>query len=745
MNQASTVLTSDPFAQINALNASGANLSSQISELLVVITALQSQLNSLSAQKTSLEGQLQKAEQDGDVQTADNIKKQLEACTNEIAHVSAELTGDQAAYAQKQGQLLSFSSTSDGLQFANEILKSGPGVSNEHIETETPPPPQPAIDEANQEALKSINEYINLSVELSNTIIETMDTINKKQKEVDEKEARIEELESLIVEYSIKAAVYCACIFTAGKGASYAKKAVEATNEKNKLQGEVDQLKNEINELKAKLEADMNKLAGMNAGNLSGEIQKLKDLVGQILKILGSAPGGEISEGQMQEVAALVVQVLALVQTILTQVQSQRTEDQQWMSRGAAAGLDVSVNEAKVNLKKFIAALDHAGFMKTVMNIVKYTLLTVSVLAAVVTGGTGAILIAVAMAALTLYGEEATNDLAKSMDSDGSGWSKALASAIVVIVTIALVAATCGAASLYIASRAGTAAAQQVANQAAQKASTEAVEASANAAANAAKEVAEETAEEVGEQAVQKVVQEGAKSTVDDVAAQAATTASSSSSSGATATTTTRFQSFKNHVTLNGQMSYGYTASTFFFANNGLVNTSQMIAEMFKSKDELKEDKVYQIMQIVIGAIQAIMAMLIGSKMIGQTAGGSGSLSGNPSSAAAKIREFLQLPRSELIRVLNGIQLVGTGISVMANLGMARTKHDLANSLEAMGDANYKMAINKEILESIDGDQKAASEWFAVFLQQQMKALEETTRRMGAAEREMAHVLETAV
>jgi hypothetical protein len=680
-------------------NASSAQqLQQQLQSILSQIQQVQGDLTQLQAQLADL--QKVKDPTPEQKQQMASLQNQITEKSSELSNLNQEANSDRNEITNYNKDYAAFvansklysnegnaankqlkATTKDVLQSqskseTNEDLKANAKNQNANLSDQQTNAADQAAKNA-ELAAKSVSDYAALQVQCGTDALAQMTRIKNDENRIAADKAKEEELKDRIIEDSIKAAAcYAAAAWTFGASlAAAAYYAADAIKAGIELQQTKD------DEAAANHDLDEAKAALQQDLNTLTKcsIGEISDMVEQLFtavdKIIKTLSTGQ---GSVEDATKALAEVLSFLQMITTKVHQLKEQDQVWMDRANAMGYEEACFKAQVNFEAMGALLEYAQFMKTVMTAVQVLADVGSIAAAVASGGTLAPIMATLMVILSASGvfNKATEALAHAMSKSDAVWAQVVAEVVVTVVSVIL---TC---SL-------SAAADEVAAA-----------------------VARDTAEEVSTRVAQFI-----KSLVSKLfSAQTLKAIFSARTAG--------------------------VAVMYFGANNGFADLAELLVAAGEgkgneSKKELEKDKTFQILQIVMGVIQAIIMMYAGYKCF----------SGEQGQKSLLEMIFGKIQNLEAIMAASqGVQMMGDGLNVVATSCMASNSAAQANLTEASGQAEGDLLAYKAMQDMKKIFEGKELESFASLIQQEVQSLLITLRKMGEAEMEASRLLlETAV
>jgi hypothetical protein len=692
-------------AQIDALNTEIAANNAQVAQLTQAKTANQQAYSALAPTFMTTSNVANQNSQD--LQETEDEEEQNSALTEDSPTLLTSTETDQEQ--TTQDNTTTAEDTTDTTDTTNTTDTTDDSSTTG---TTTLTPQQQAA-----QAMQLISDQLALINELNQQMWDDFNQITKDSSQISQDQAKIDELSDKITEDAIKmSACAAASIWTLGlsMGAAgyYAYLIAQDSKEKNQLQGDVSSLQGEVNRLNTEIQGILQQLSVLNNNVMTQQLQQITDEVKNILtSLLSALNSGNITEAQVQQASAAIVQVLSELQVVLAQIYSARSQDQQDMSKAGAMNYSMAVNTSSVDLQKFGEAVRHAKFMKITMQVAQVAIAAAGVIAAVATGGVGSILLAAAMAGLTMASVATGQDymgkfveaIATKMESSGKlsdAQAKVLAEIVVAVIIAVLIVATDGAATTAASKAAGTGAARG----AGQAAEVELATFSSNVAADEAGQAADL----VGNQLSRPL------------------------------TTTEWLSSFfkrfgQNLLTKETAKELAGTAVMMAMMNNVLVDATQAIAEAKMGKDDADKAQWLQTLKIIEGILQAVLGMLAGAYAASGKAG-----------FQKNVEEFLEkhaLNISDVTLVGRAMQVFGNFGSILASALQAVNHQKMADIYEDLGTQKATMVIYKDIMDANKASEKTYSEQAAAQMQQLAAALQETVAKFYSGEREAARVI----
>jgi|GEM_PF-5322326 len=607
---------------------------------------------------------------------------------------------------------------------------------------------QEQAEQTRQQAFNSITSEMNLELATAADAILRIQNIIKDQNDIvsDQQEEKV--LTSEIIKYSVElAAAYAATIFSCGACAPLLAYLAALLAE-----AIVALLETKANEAAAKadivvqtkdLQNDMNELSTLSLAGLQDLIHSLITTLSSLLALLGN--GKEVSEGQMQKAAAIMAEVMTIVEMITTKIQQKRSAQQEWMSRANAASSEMAVQKSEAVLNSMDELSSNAAFIKMTMKVVQIGAITGSVAIALASGGTLSLTIAVVMTALIASGllQRAVNALADKMSKNHAIWAKVVAD---VIATAVLVILTRGAA-LAADSDALVGAAAAVRGGAARQAIV--------AADDVLSEEMDTEMTELGAQSARQSLT--ASETQDDIemselssnSGSAAATAPAAPAMAAPAIAPVNFQAAGNVVNaalpaaqssfmqaLRANASKIALGLLYFGANNGFVDLGELIYAVSTnranaSEAQLANNTTFMILKIVEGVLQSIVEMAAVHYAI----------SGNTQASAIQKLLNRLLKMSKLMPAAIGLQSAATGASSLANISLSANAFLKGQLVKAQGDATAMLNIMKELTKAVQAYERKENELFTEKLEEQNQELNSMIQRNGQAETIASRVL----
>lgn len=710
-----TITYNPSLEELQKWLAEGNKMPEQIAQLQQLIAQIQSQLQAFTALQASLSAQLAELEKIKDP-NADQ-KKQMETLKAQMQDNQGKINAANSQLASDQGQLTTDQNSFKDFLVASQINSNAMASLGKQLKTTTKSLNesesqaataqnlQQQAEENRQHALDSVQDYTALAIQSGTDALAQIDRITKDEKAIADDKAKEQELQDKLTKDSIALA---GCTAAAGMtfGLSLAAAgyyADQVYEDKTQLDATVaDRHDKEADLAKAQeaLKADLDALSQANIGELKGLIDQLFAMIEKIFTIMTSG------EGSVQDASKALAEVLSFLQMITTKVHQMRSEDQQWMSRGSASSYDVATHQSQVNFQALQELQEYASFMKSVMTAVQIVADVASVAIALASGGTLAPVMAMLMITLTATGvfNKATEALAEKMSKDGATWAKVLADVVVTVCAMVLTFSVSAAASRLTAAggRAASAAAAQMSQE---------VEMAVMNMANAVEAEAAAAGRGVAADATKTIVQKVGEF-LKDLA--------------------------KGMVSKQG----AGIGAIYFGANNGVVDLAtwiyaESIGKGNASKQELEKDKAFQIFELVMTILQAIL-MMVASKYAfsGQE--------GQKSMLEQLFGRFENLPK--FLEFVTYLQGAGNGAMVVAN-GMLIPNSIMRGQLtENSGEADAKLLIYKSVQQILKTYEGKEIEYFASSIQQMVESMQTTLRKNAEAEREAARLLlETAV
>ncbi len=533
----------------------------------------------------------------------------------------------------------------------------------------------------------------------------------------------------------------------------------------------ITNLEAEIANDRAELKTDMQTLAAIDIIQLAGMIGGLVEQVKKMLKIL-SGPNGN-SEANMREAAGLLVAVLNTLQAITSKVHELNQQDQQFMSLASADNFQIAEGKSQSDLVALANAEAFASSIKILLDVAEGLMTTLSVIAAVGSGGAGAILVALVMATFNVISmategkiditqkalDQLEDLLAKTKMGDSAG-TKVLADAIAAVIIMIFIIVTDGAAGGSAAGAEGSAAAQS-AEQSAKEEGIELTNLLKSAVSNAAEEIPE-TESTQATQAFNSAVNRVVQSVEEDGEAETTQIANSTTSlingveeatteeaSGATpalsqtgeAATANETKGIWNTIkeiwsAITNCKPLMYTVM-YFMMFNGFSDSFEAIAEKIKSKNELNDDEAFQILKIIAQILQAIMMMYAANK----------AYSANGNSAQSSLLQNLlknlnvEFNPATIAQFTMVIQMAGNSLNLLGNLGMADVNYMKSQIDPDLGRNTATQLVYQNILNMIKNAQDQDDKKAAAQIQQLGASIQETVQKMAEAENEAARLL----
>jgi hypothetical protein len=685
-----------------------AAIAAQIQQLLAELQQDAANLASLQAQLAALKAQSNppatKAEIDAMQQQVNDAQSKL---TSDTATDDAQINKDTAEL-----QAMNLNEPDDSfLQKMNKFtLKSG----EEHFtklvnlsgQTESA---EEQIAQQRADTFQAINNYATLTIDYGNDALQRLANITQDQEDIDSDEAQEKTLKDEIIEDSIKAGA----LWIFG-GEYYAYKAAQAADELSDVEADESAKKADMAVQQAALADDLAHLFAASEGSISTEI---KDLFTDIQKIISIVQSGGNSESSMQQVSVLLAEVMSIVQMITTQIQQLRSQDDQWMSRANADQQEVAANKSKVDAEQIAALQDFSSFMKTVMEVAKYGMEAASVAGAVFSGGATMIAMAAIMVICTEAGlfDMATNALANAMSKNPPIWLKVLADVMVTVASIVI-------------THTASAALSQVGSAVA-KAATTVGAAIARAIAQGTNQAVDTAAAEVEVEMTSLVSQLEANAAT---AGKDLTQVGANAASNASKTTIQKFVAALK-VVLNKQNAG--LGLAYFGATGGVVDLSEMFAAMHtnqlnKTKEELEQQEMFQIIQLVMSVVQAVVEMA--------GTGAAASASGGTNKIAAMLEA--NLPR--LMQIITALMAVSSMASAGAAGSLTANSYFKAKLVEDVGTADSNTSVYKSLGQMQKLYDQKEIELFSSKLQQMISEVSIMINKFGQAEDEVAKLLQ---
>lgn len=269
--------------------------------------------------------------------------------------------------------------------------------------------------------------------------------------------------------------------------------------------------------LEKQLDGVEKQISHMDA-ELAAPIAMINLQVQQLFKQIGN--GTHISQGLLQDVMAVMAEIMALVQVILAKTDDKKGTDDSRISKLQGVEFKENISHTQSQIKELIDAEHTAAIMKIVGDVFKAVIIVASVIIAAATGGACAFLVAVAVGVLMATGvtDDLANALAKATGSKILG--DVLATAIIIVGTLGLGAATAGLEAgiesvlANVVSDVADAAAEQagkgvvtaIVEEVLENVVEDAVDGISDSASSAAKEAAESVAGSVSKEAAQVAV-----------------------------------------------------------------------------------------------------------------------------------------------------------------------------------------------------------------------------------------------
>ncbi len=499
----------------------------------------------------------------------------------------------------------------------------------------------------------------------------------------------------------------------------------------------------------------MTTLAGMSTNKLQELITGLSDEIKKIIKLI-TGPNGN-SEGNMQKAAVALVVVLNILQVLTTKVHEYNQQDQQFMSMASSVNFQVAAHKSQDDMLKMQDAVAFGATMGTLLNVAEGVLTAAAVVGAVASGGAGAIAVALVMAVFTTISmatqgktdltQEALDGLADAI-GHGSTAAKVLADAIAAVALVALTLAgdAAGAAATGIKealSELATTAVDLI--KAFVAGVVDAMKAASSAAISATREVTAVELSTLGtvadevilsvEQDVGQLAADGTQAVVKGASEAAAAAASVPAAAGkavasdAQAASKGIWSAIRKPVLL--------TAMNFMMFN-GFADSFEAIAEKIKSKKDLNDDQVFQILKIIAGIVQAVMMIVFAHKAFSGAQG--------EEAEASFLKNILSkldvdLNPAAIAQFTNLLQVVGNTLSVLGSLGMVDVNHRKAEVDGDIGNNTATTIIYQNILNVIKNAQQEDGQKAEAEIQQLATSIQEMVQKMASAENEAARLL----
>jgi hypothetical protein len=160
-----------------------------------------------------------------------------------------------------------------------------------------------------------------------------------------------------------------------------------------------------------------------------------------------------------------------------------------------------------------------------------------------------------------------------------------------------------------------------------------------------------------------------------------------------------------------------------------MIDLIESIARQIKKKEDLDNDMAYQITMAVFKVLNSVAIGLLVGKMSG---GPKPDVMGGVENTPAK---------DALIKLLSKFQLVGDGLSFYGNVEMSETMFRQGHAHERIAYDEEAMTIYQSVMERMKKVQEATGEVRAALFEQQMKAVTDTVKHVGDADRELAKIL----
>ncbi len=769
-------------AQIETLQTTLQNFQSQFAALNDMSNPngyyqLQGAMFALNDQKAK---EQQQAQKDGkpysdpalDKKVAE-ASKAFQACVDEQIALPKEISDTQASISSVCGQVNNLISN---LQFdPNNPLELGALTMLAKRIVADANDPHDATDPNNStqllnQASNTIQNYAESTNDYVDDLLNYMQDLVGSEKSLHNTEQDLETAKHNLVIDSIKLAAADSWIIGCCFDGELVGNVKADENTISKDEDKINDLNVHIASLKSEITDTMTTLAGMSTGELEGLISGLSDEIKKIINLI-TGPNGN-SEGNMQKAAIALVVVLNILQVLTTKVHEFSQQDQQFMSMTSADNFEVAVSKSQDDLLKLMDAVAFGTTLGTLLNVAEGVLTAAAVIGAVVSGGAGSIAVATVMAVFTAISmatqgkidltQEALDKLADAI-GHGSTAAKVLADIVaavaLVVLTLAGDAAAAGATGI-------KAALSSLAKSAVELVKAfiagvvDAMKAATSAAISATKEVTEANLGTIADQVIQSVEQdvgklasEGTQALVKG-ASEAATAAASvpaeagnAAASDAQAASKGLWQTMKA-VASDAQAAAKEIWSAIrkpvlltamnFMMFNGFGDSFEAIAEKIKSKKDLKDDQVFQILKIIAGIVQAVMMIVFAHKAFSGAQG--------EEAEASFLKNILskldvELDPTVIAQFTNLLQMVGNILSVFGNLGMVDVNHRKAEVDGDIANNTATTIIYQNILNVIKNAQQQDGQKAETQIQQIAASIQEMVQKMASAENEAARLL----
>lgn len=203
-------------------------------------------------------------------------------------------------------------------------------------------------------------------------------------------------------------------------------------NEKANDEWSINDLTNKLHALEDKINNNLDKQFAVPIAMLDLQVKKL------FKELLNS--NGNVSQKLLEDVMAIMSEVMALVQVILAQSDNRKGEGHNQISEVTVSEYKKSNENTKVQLNEYISAMKTAAIMKIVNWVVKAVVCIAAILIAAATDGACAVFVALIITALVMSGatDKLTEVISKQLQKDGlsSGLGTVLSDVIVTAIMI---------------------------------------------------------------------------------------------------------------------------------------------------------------------------------------------------------------------------------------------------------------------------------------------------------------------